>query len=45
MEQNELAAWLAFSFVPKLGGKRLSRLASVASLAHLIDYHRLDLKH
>jgi len=43
MEQNELAAWLAFSFVPKLGGKKLSRLASVASLAHLIDYSEREL--
>jgi DNA processing protein len=38
-----LRAWLAFSFVPKLGGKKLSRFASVASLAHLINYSEREL--
>ncbi len=38
MRDKDLAAWLAFSFTPKLGSKMLSYLQSRDSLTNLISY-------
>ncbi len=38
MDEKELSAWLALSFTPKLGNKKLLRLLSYDSLTNLIQY-------
>ncbi|MBW3698420.1 DNA-protecting protein DprA [Vibrio sp. T187] len=38
MNEQELRAWLALSFTPQLGGKRLSHLLSIDSPLNLVQY-------
>ncbi|MDK9759191.1 DNA-processing protein DprA, partial [Vibrio sp. D173a] len=43
MTEQELAAWLRLSFVPKLGMKRLKRLLAIDSPQNLADYSHQQL--
>lgn len=38
MQTTDLAAWLMLSSIPKLGGKKLSRLATLDSLTNVVQY-------
>ena len=44
MNEQQLSAWLTLSFVPQLGGKRLSRLLSIDSPSNIVGYSSQQLQ-